>query len=52
MDPGLGGERVPLGSSDESSEEELVSPRRDRGGVGRCQFRGGGVQDQGSTPGR
>ena len=34
MDPGLGGKRVPLGSSDESSDEELVSPRRDRGVVG------------------
>ena len=34
MDPGLGGERVPLGSSDESSDEELVSPRRDKGVVG------------------
>ena len=34
MDPGLGGERVPLDSSDESSEEELVSPRRDRGALG------------------
>ena len=34
MDPGLGGERVPLGSSDESSDEELVSPRRDRDAVG------------------
>ena len=52
MDPGLGGKRVPLDSADESSDEELVSPRRDRGAVGGASSAAAVYKNQGSTPGR